>query len=108
MNLNFDVFGEDSKSREMNKIIARETTIYNIIEEVLILVMIAKANLEDSPTFQQAMSSPDADEWYKAMKKEYNSLIELDAWKEVSRESVNGANILDTIWSLRRKHYPDY
>ena len=108
MNLNFDQVGFTSQEKYINRNKIRETTHFHTIEETNPLAMIIKANAKDNPTFQQAMSSPEADDWYQAMKIEFDSLINLDAWEEVKRCDVSGYNILDSTWALKRKRYPDY
>ena len=70
------------------------------------MALMIKANADDNSTFQQAMSSPEADAWYKAMEKEFDSLVNLDTWEEVRRDSV-ATNVLDSTWALKRKRYPD-
>jgi hypothetical protein len=71
------------------------------------LAFTAKVNANDTPNFNQAMSGPDAEGFYEAMKAELDSLDMLDAWEKVPRSAASGRNIIPTIWAFKRKRYPD-
>lgn len=60
--------------------------------------------LPDPQTFTEAMRSPDADEWRKAVSAEYNSLLENDTFEVVPLPP--GRKALTTKWVLRKKLGP--
>ena len=112
----------DAFIASMNSIIDKptnhETTIYTVMhadkvdEDGLLdalhpLAFAARANADDTPNFSQAMTGPDAEGFYEAMKQELISLESLDAWEEVPREAAAGRNIIPTTWAFKRKRYPD-
>ena len=70
----------------MDKMLSREKTEEGTIEEQHPMALMIKVNADDNSTFQQAMRSPEADAWYNAVEKEFNSLVNLDAWEEVRRD----------------------
>ena len=69
----------------------------------------AKANAEDTPTFNEAMSSPDREGFIEAMKKELDALDGMEAWDVVPREKAikTGRKIIASTWVFKRKRYPD-
>ena len=69
----------------------------------------AKANAEDTPTFNEAMSSPDREGFIEAMKKELDALDGMEAWDVVPREKAikTGRKIIASTWAFKRKRYPD-
>ena len=60
------------------------------------------------PTYQQAMSRPDADEWKEAMRKELDTLTQMGAWTIVPRAEVlgKGKRIIKMTWAFRQKVDP--
>ena len=73
------------------------------------LAFAARANAEDTPRYDEAMHSPDAEGFRAAINLEMDQLQEKDVWTLVPREKAisEGAKIIDTVWALRRKRYPD-
>ena len=73
------------------------------------LAFAARANAEDTPRYDEAMHSPDAEGFKAAINLEMDQLQEKDVWTLVPREKAisEGAKIIDTVWALRRKRYPD-
>jgi Reverse transcriptase (RNA-dependent DNA polymerase) len=70
------------------------------------MILAAKANAEDNPTFEQAMNGPDREGYLEACKKELKTLGEdKDAWDVVEREPW--MNVLPSTWAFRCKRYPD-
>jgi hypothetical protein len=66
----------------------------------------AKANSEDTPTWEQAMNGPDQDGYMEACQKEINTLVnDKDAWDVVAREPW--MNVLPSTWAFKCKRYPD-
>jgi hypothetical protein len=66
----------------------------------------AKANSEDTPTWEQAMNGPDRDGYMEACQKEINTLVnDKDAWDVVAREPW--MNVLPSTWAFKCKRYPD-
>jgi len=55
----------------------------------------------DPLTIEQALNSPDKDEWVQAMRKEYTSLIKNDTWEYVKKPE--NANVLTAKWVFKRK-----
>jgi hypothetical protein len=68
-----------------------------------------KAKLDadpDSPTYRQAINSPQADMWWDAMEVELDTLEnDLKVWDLVYREA--GMNILPSTWAFKLKRFPD-
>eukprot|EP00980_Cylindrotheca_fusiformis_P027374 scaffold20213_cov51-Cylindrotheca_fusiformis.AAC.2 len=48
------------------------------------LILAAKANSEDNPTWEQAMNGPLADGYWDAAKKEIDTLESMDVWDVVT------------------------
>jgi hypothetical protein len=69
----------------------------------------AKANAEDTPTFNEAMRGPDREGFIEAMKKEIEALEGMDVWAVVPREKAiaTGRKIIASTWAFKRKRYPD-
>ena len=63
----------------------------------------------DFPTYNQAMATPEVDQWREAMDKEIKTLIEMGTWTMVTRESVTqaGRRVIPTTWAFRLKRKPD-
>jgi len=70
------------------------------------MILGAKANSEDTPTWEQAMNGPDRDGYWKACQKEVDTLqLDKDAWDVVKREPW--MNVLPSTWAFKCKRYPD-
>ena len=69
----------------------------------------ARANAEDTPRFNEAMSSPDREGFIEAMRAELDQLSTMNAFICVPREKAinEGRRIIDSTWAFRRKRYPD-
>ena len=61
----------------------------------------------DTPTYMEALSGENSEEYFKAMDDEIQSLMRRDTWDIVSRESVADHNILPGTWSLKHKRKSD-
>jgi hypothetical protein len=64
----------------------------------------AKSNDPDTLTWNEAMNGPNKDGFWKAAKKEYDTLVEMEVWDEVDRESW--MNVIPGTWAFRIKRYP--
>ena len=73
------------------------------------LAFSARANAEDNPTLEEAMSSPDREGFITAMHLELEQLESMNAWVVVPREKAvaTGRKILGSTWVFKRKRYPD-
>jgi hypothetical protein len=62
----------------------------------------------DYPTYQQAMSSCDSDEWKKAMDIEIETLTEMRTWTIVPRSEADrlGKKVIKSTWAFRQKRDP--
>jgi hypothetical protein len=70
------------------------------------MILAAKANAEDNPTWEQAMNGPDRDGYLEACQKELHTLSEdKDAWDVLDRE--DWMKVLPTTWAFKCKRYPD-
>ena len=61
----------------------------------------------DTPTYMEALSGKNPEEYFKAMDDEIQSLIRRDTWEIVSRKSVADHNMLPGTWSLKCKSKSD-
>jgi hypothetical protein len=78
----------------------------NTVEWMHRMILAAKANAEDNPTWEQAMNGPDRDGYLEACRKELHTLSEdKDAWDVVDRE--DWMKVLPTTWAFKCKRYPD-
>jgi hypothetical protein len=79
---------------------------HNTIEWMHPMVLAAKANAEDNPTWEQAMNGPDRDGYLEAARKEIKTLSEdKDAWEVVDRQEW--MKILPSTWAFKCKRFPD-
>ena len=62
----------------------------------------------DFPNCQQAMSGPDADEWFESMKAEIKTLREMNTWTVVPRAMATemGMQVIKSTWAFRQKRDP--
>ncbi len=75
-----------------------------LLTELHPLAFAAKADSEDTMNYHQAMNSPDADGFYKAMEAELEQLESLGPWDIVRSEAeAIGANVLPLTWVFKRK-----
>ncbi len=64
-----------------------------------------KANAEDNPTWHEAMGGPNAEGYWQACKKEYETLISMKVWEVVERQTW--MNVIPSTWDFKCKRYPD-
>ena len=71
--------------------------------------LMAKARNDDTPTYTEAMESPDREGFITAMQDEYDSLLDLDTWNVVPRSTPikSKKRIFNSTWAFKRKRYPD-
>ena len=103
-------YSENSPSLQLSSMLLEEylsTDDDGLLGNIDPMMLSTKANAEDNPTFHQAMSSEEADGWYKAMETEIEQLLKLDVWEEVPRSSVKNDNIIDCTWAFKKKRFPD-
>jgi Reverse transcriptase (RNA-dependent DNA polymerase) len=69
----------------------------------------AKASKDpDLPSVREALSGPYADDFWKAMEKEINTLESMETWEVVPRASMpKGAKAIPGTWAFRVKRFPD-
>ena len=62
----------------------------------------------DYPTYTQAMTRPDADEWKKSMDDEVTVLVKMKTWTLVPRsEAIRlGKKVIKSTWAFRQKRDP--
>lgn len=78
----------------------------NTVEWMHPMILAAKANAADNPTWDQAMNGPDQAGYWEACKKELQTLTESkDAWDVVDRQ--DWMNVLPSTWAFKCKRYPD-
>ena len=66
----------------------------------------AKANSEDTPTWDEALGGPDAAGFWQAMEIEIDTLVnKRDAWTVVDR--LPTMNVLPSTWAFKVKRLPD-
>jgi hypothetical protein len=71
-----------------------------------LLSAISAKNDPDAPTFNQAINSSNAEQWWDAMEVEMNTLeVDLEAWHLVRREPW--MNVLCSKWAFRVKRFPN-
>lgn len=63
------------------------------------------ANEEDNSTFKEAMVSPDAAGFIKAMEVEVATLHQLDIYDLVPWPNQK---VISDVWAFKRKRYPDW
>jgi hypothetical protein len=79
---------------------------HNTIEWMHPMVLAAKANAEDNPTWEQAMNGPDRDGYLEAARKELKTLSEdTNAWDVVDRQEW--MKVLPSTWAFKCKRFPD-
>jgi hypothetical protein len=65
-------------------------------------------NPADTPTYTQAMNSPNADKWNEAAHLEVETLQNIKAWSLFKRSNVPAnKKVLPMKWDFRLKRYPD-
>jgi hypothetical protein len=94
----------DAFTCEIHKNITYENG-HQLLEYFNPALLITVANKEDNPTLKEAMNGPDAAGFMKAMEIEIETLIKMDAFAVVDRESW--MNVVSSVWAFKRKRYPD-
>ena len=70
------------------------------------LALAAKANNDDTRTFNAAMiGGPNSEGYYKAMLDELEQLESMDAWEIVPTEAAKGHTIFYSTCALKRKRF---
>ena len=69
---------------------------------------VKKGHDPDFPTFAQAMSRPDAEEWMGSMDVEIETLVEMGTWTLVPRSEAAkaGKKVIKSTWAFRQKCDP--
>ena len=62
----------------------------------------------DTPTYMEALSGENSEEYFKAMDDEIQSIMIRDIWEIVSRKSVADQNVLPGTWYSRYKRKPHW
>ena len=62
----------------------------------------------DTPTYTEALSGENLEEYFKAMDDEIQSLMRRDTLEIVLRKSVADHNVLPGTWSFKCKRKPDW
>ena len=69
------------------------------------LLLSAKANAKDNPTWNEATNGPMSEIFWKAMDVELNTLNRKDVWTVV--DQTDDMNVLESTWAFKVKRYPD-
>ena len=64
----------------------------------------AKSNDPDTLTWTEAMNHPQADGFWEAAKKEFDTLVKMNVWDVVPRKSW--MNVIPGTWAFRIKRFP--
>ena len=62
----------------------------------------------DTPSYMEALSGENSEEYFKAMDDGIQSLTIRDTWEIVLRKSVADHNVLPGTWSFKCKRKPDW
>ena len=62
----------------------------------------------DTPTYMEALSGKNLEEYFKAMDDEIQSLMRRDTWEIVLRKSIADHNVLPGTWSFKCNSKPDW
>ena len=62
----------------------------------------------DTPTYMEALSGKNPEEYFKEMDDGIQSLTKRDTWEIVLRKSIADHNVLPGIWSFKYKRKPDW
>ena len=77
---------------------------HQTFEDLHPLLLQAKVNAEDNPTWDEAMNGPLRDGYWKAAEKELQTLEAMDVWDVVDREPW--MNVLPSTWAFKCKRFP--
>jgi len=99
---------EEIKRGHLGSLLANlelHTDEHGHIDQMIPLILAAKANSLDLPTWEQAMNGPDRDGYWQACEKEIGTLESKDSWEIVDREPW--MNVLPSTWAFQCKRYSD-
>ena len=77
----------------------------NLVSYLNPALLITMANKDDNPTFNEAISGPDAAGFMEAMKLELNTLIKMETFNIIDK--APWMKIISSVWAFKRKRYPD-
>ena len=69
------------------------------------LILAARANAEDNPSWKEAMNGPLAEGYWKATEIEIKTLIKNEKWDVVDREPW--MDVIPSTWAFKCKRFPD-
>ena len=61
----------------------------------------------DTPTYMEALSGENLEEYFKAIDDEIQSLTRRDTWEIVLRKSIDDHNVISGTWSFKCKRKSD-
>ena len=76
-----------------------------LVEYLNPALLITMANKEDTPTFMEAVTGPNAAGFLAAMIKEYNTLDIMGTFDIVNGKP--GMKVISSVWAFRRNKYPN-
>jgi hypothetical protein len=95
-----------SEYKQMMALIDQKTDVdTGTVEWMHPMILAAKANSEDNPTWEQAMNGPDQAGYWEACEKELTTLTSKGSWEVVERQPW--MNILPSTWAFKCKRFPD-
>ena len=101
-----DSLQSDQFSRTWNKTCApfydEETQLQDDLDP---MILAAKANAEDNPSWHEAMNGPLKEGYMEACDVEIGALEHKEAWEVVDKEDF--MNVLPSTWAFKCKRYPD-
>ena len=77
------------------------------VEMVYDVALLSDPN--EPKTIQEALSGPEAEQWRKSVKEEFDNFIKRGSWKFVKREEAakKGKKIIGCRWVFKKKHEKD-
>ena len=82
--------------------------IINIILRSYTTILGYQGHDTDTPTYMEALSGENSEEYFKAMDDEIQSLTRRETWVIVLRKSVADQNVLPGTWYFKCKRKPDW
>jgi hypothetical protein len=77
----------------------------NTVEEYNPALLSSKASEDDNPTYEQAMSGPNKEGYWKAAEKEVDNLFKKVSWEVVTKKVW--MHVLPSTWEFKCKCFPD-
>ena len=74
------------------------------LEEFHPMALGAKANDPDTPNYHEAMNGPNAAGFWEAMRKEIQTLVDMNVWEVVDREPF--MDVIPVTWAYKIKRFP--